>query len=907
MMLGNSLGEMSGRGVLGEVFPGTSDELPGVAPDLAHSLPMRPVMTRWYWHLACALVYVALAVVLVLVYRVRAGLEIPERTALFALGVLGTWRLSWFLTNVLRAAVYVNWWFPRLRRAADALGSAGLAGEVYVLITSYRMPRAVTLRVFEALFAEAARYGRPVRVMASMAGTEEQALVRAIFAQTERPASLQLELFTQSGAGKRVAMVDVLAAIQARQPAGDAVVAFMDGDTLLDAGSFARCFSFFRLDPRLGALTTDERAITTGSTLAREWFDLRFAQRHLYMSSVGLANRVLTLTGRFSAFRADIATHTDFIRILREDHLDHWRLGRIQFLTGDDKSTWYWVLREGWRMRYVPDVRAHTFDALPTQGFVLPTISLMHRWYGNMLRTNTRALALGPRVGCFVWWSLLEQRISMWTSLVGPAYCLLVLSGRIHGLIAAYLLWTLGVKTLQSLFIGAPRGRVSPFYPFLLYYNQVVGALVKIHMSFRLDRQRWTRQGTGAAAAPVRRFNRVLSPVLTAAAYAVFLFAVSAVALHKPHLDEARTQRQLERMLAEAKPGGVVRVAAGDLRLMRPLVVKRDDVTIEGAGVGRTNLLADFSSDGLENPAMIVVRGELPEDVPTERRAQLAESLAAAQTKLVLTHVLPVHAGDFVELRESNDQPFLNALGAGTWTKPLPPLRQSIARVAAVAGNTLTLEHPAGDDFARNTSVSVVQLRRGIALRGMTLHYDLGAEPSAELYANARPHRAVDGILLVGAAQTQIEDVQILSAGRHPLNIDTSYAPSVRNVRLQGAWNKGAGETGQLRIVRTDYGNFEHLTLLGLKHLSFQWSSHDNYIGQLDSDSNVSFRGGYSHRNRITVAHLVLRPNYPWPRVARTPMHAPWAPPDGAGNVVLAPDGRAIPAEDLPTSLLAEK
>lgn len=523
MIVGNSQGEISGSGA------------PQDVPDLAaleKLLPSRPAMTKLLWHVGCAALYVGL--VALLVHRVRMELEIPGRVLLFAVGILGIWRLSWFLTNVIRAAVYVRWYFPRLRSAADALGDQGRAGEVYVLITSYKMRPEVTLQVFRALFDEATRYGKPVCVMASMASTAEQELVRTILAQVERPASLQLQLFTQTGAGKRAAMAEVLEAIREKKTAADAVVAFMDGDTLLEAGSFGRCFPFFRLDPGLGALTTDERAITTGTCIAREWFDLRFAQRHLYMSSVGLANRVLTLTGRFCAFRADIATDADFIRIIRQDHIDHWRLGRIEFLTGDDKSTWYWLLRAGWRMRYVPDVRAHTYDALPARGFVRPTISLMHRWYGNMLRTNGRALALGPRVGCFVWWSLLEQRISMWTSLVGPAYCLLILTDRIHGLITAYLLWTLGVKTIQSLLIGLPRRRVSPFYPFLLYYNQVVGAMVKIHMSFSLDRQRWTRQGTGESIASGRRFNRILSPLFTATAFAALVAAVGMVALTKP-------------------------------------------------------------------------------------------------------------------------------------------------------------------------------------------------------------------------------------------------------------------------------------------------------------------------------------------------------------------------------------
>ena len=45
----------------------------------------------------------------------------------------------------------------------------------------------------------------------------------------------------------------------------------------------------------------------------------------------------------------------------------------------------------------------------------------MRRWFGNMLRTNGRALALSPtRIGPFAWWSILDQRVSMWTTLTAP-------------------------------------------------------------------------------------------------------------------------------------------------------------------------------------------------------------------------------------------------------------------------------------------------------------------------------------------------------------------------------------------------------------------------------------------------------------------------------------------------------
>src|SRR3546814_7712485 len=62
---------------------------------------------------------------------------------------------------------------------------------------------------------------------------------------------------------------------------------------------------------------------------------------------------------------------------------------------------------------------------------------------------------------------------------------------------------------------------IGPAFPLLLYYNQIVGSIVKIHVSFRLDQQSWTRQRTKLAAsgdAFQTRFNWWSSQLLMFAA-----------------------------------------------------------------------------------------------------------------------------------------------------------------------------------------------------------------------------------------------------------------------------------------------------------------------------------------------------------------------------------------------------
>jgi len=145
-----------------------------------------------------------------------------------------------------------------------------------------------------------------------------------------------------------------------------------------------------------------------------------------------LSGRVLVLTGRFSIFRAELALSRGFIAAVGRDACFSPSHGRIRMETGDDKSTWFWALRAGWNMLYVPDVTVCCLEKQPRPTFLNSSVTLMGRWYGNMARNSGRAIALGPRrLKVFVWIALIDQRVSPWTTLVSPiAATILVITGQ---------------------------------------------------------------------------------------------------------------------------------------------------------------------------------------------------------------------------------------------------------------------------------------------------------------------------------------------------------------------------------------------------------------------------------------------------------------------------------------------
>lgn len=428
-------------------------------------------------------------------YAPEAVWQPGTREFFVILGALGVWRYSWGAVHLMRSLIYRRRDFPKLRREADRLGEEALPSHVYIVISSFRVRAETTVRVYQAAIAEAIRYGRPVTIVASLVEMADQRLIKRLFQKMAPPPQVRLMLVRRPAIGKRLRMACSLRAVSRCRPPADSAVIVVDGDTLLQPGCLARSLPFLQLLPDVGGITTDEDCIVESGPVVEAWHRLRFAQRHLLMSSMALSRRLLVLTGRMSIFRGALATDPSFIETVGADYIDHWRLGRVQLLTGEDKSTWFWLLNADYKMLYLPDVQVTTIEHPLSQWLLPASTPLMLRWFGNMLRISFRAIALGPRrIGMFAWWCLIDQRLSMWTPLVGPMIALFFAIGKSAVFLYTYALWVGFTRLIQALALLTVRPTISGLYPPLIYFGQVYGALVKTYILFRLDRQRWTRQ-----------------------------------------------------------------------------------------------------------------------------------------------------------------------------------------------------------------------------------------------------------------------------------------------------------------------------------------------------------------------------------------------------------------------------
>lgn len=449
---------------------------------------------------------------------------------IFIIGAVGIWRYSVGMMHYIRGLFFLYVVFPLHRRRASRALVKHPPAHVYLMVTSFRIETKTTAMVYRSIIEEAMNCNIPATVVASIVELSDESIIRHLWEYYKPGKDLRLKIVRIPGTGKRDGLAYGFRAIARDMPHPSSLVAVVDGDTVLEAGVVKRCVPYFSLFPKVGALTTNEFCDVLGSYWVSQWHKLRFAQRHINMCSMGLSKRVLTLTGRMSMFRASVVTSPEFIDDVENDTLDHWRLGRFKFLTGDDKSSWFSLMRKGWDTYYVPDAVINTVEHPPEKSFLLSARKLMFRWYGNSLRQNSRATRLGlSRLGLLTYYILWDQRISMWTSLLGLTAAMVawVKYSIIYFLI--YLLWICITRVIVTLLLIASGHRVGPAFPLMLYFNQIFGSALKIYVFFRLDIQSWTRQKTKLKKHddPFQAwFNRVSTPTMTFAAVGTFLATV---------------------------------------------------------------------------------------------------------------------------------------------------------------------------------------------------------------------------------------------------------------------------------------------------------------------------------------------------------------------------------------------
>jgi glycosyltransferase Alg8 len=875
-------------------------------------------------------------IALVLLIWLQPQIYLLKHGVIITLTFFALWRYGWMILNYIRALIYRYFYYPALRRKVNQLPeSVKYPQHLYFMIPSYKEDFWVSVECFRSILSEIKSIPSKVTIVVATATPKEDAVIQAMFKAYEEAHRIKL-IFQHQNAGKRIAMGHALRTIareyhQEKFSDPNSVTIFMDGDSYLEEGFLRKMLPFFASEYNLGAVTTNEVAyINSKNRWYIEWFNLKFGQRHILFQAHSLSRKVMTLTGRLSAYRTDIVVKEAFIKQVENDILTDPLHGKFRFLMGDDKSTWFYLLKNGWDMLYLPDILCVSLESRDGK-FLQLSRSLPYRWFGNTLRNNTRALKLGPRkMGWYIWYVILDQRFVMWTSLVGVVSALILSFTISPYYLLFFIVWVIFIRLFQLFMISFFGHMVNWRMLLLILYTQWIGALVKIKAFYNLSDQSWSKnsdvQKNKKEAVHIKHPLVYLMPKI--AMYSTItlfltLLLVTHSALKVPgknlisyfkNFDTANSLQlnaaqnfqktypvviylkrygirpgskdvaeKINKIVAKSDPKHkiVLQFDEGVYDLYTPLFITRSNIVIQGAGKEKTILLSHIRG---KHKSVIGILGKRGKRIGfIEKNIYRNQSHLFCKTKK--------EVGKYLLVRQPNDLPFLQMLGSKKWFKKYPYLRQEIVKVYDYTPSLsrIDTEKPLLTDFeAQKSEVVALKVVENVELRDFTLkqmYTDAKIESYQYLYENSAPEVSVDAILLEYAANVHIENLNILQSGSHPVHMNYSYRIFLENLKIDGSWNKGKKGNGYVRFARTYYSVFRNSLVRNIRHITLQWSAAGNHIYNIQSGVDINLHGGYAHHNKIDHIVFDIPQQHHWKAIETCPDDARWAPPDGKNDI----------------------
>ncbi len=439
-------------------------------------------------------------------------------------GIIGFYRYSLWIVHLIRAQIYEKIVYANLKKKITQLPEKDwMPKRLYFLIVSYKENKKVLYNSIKSIIQESRKLNLPATICMGTASFHDEKIVSDAVNTLAQGHEIKVMFVRQNSPNKRLQIGRALRTLVKQQPQKNEPIIFMDGDSIIMPECLKKCLPVFHVQKNVHALTTNEKIIVKNSGLLANILNLRFAIRNFHMNSMSLSKKVLCLTGRFSIFRAGQIANEEFISRLEKDSINDWFWQKIHFLSGDDKSTWYSLLKKRAKMLYIPDAFVYSVET-EHKKFFNSYIQKLKRWNGNMLRNNGRALALGPeKIGFFPWFILLDQRISMWTALVSPSIVFLSLFKDLQ-LTYMLIIWILSIKYLQTLFLFYYGRTINWSFPLIYYLNQILNGIVKIYMLFHLNIQNWdNRKVNQQKILPQKKFYFAFAKYKTAVSLALFL------------------------------------------------------------------------------------------------------------------------------------------------------------------------------------------------------------------------------------------------------------------------------------------------------------------------------------------------------------------------------------------------
>ncbi len=806
---------------------------------------------------------------------------------------------------------------------------------LYFVIPSYFEMPEIVLKVFKSIMDECSSLPcEMISIIMSVGSQEEVNHINKFAIENYDLRNVKITFMIQKS-GKRIAMGHALRAVsrdfnrvsQWDESNKDDLVVMMDGDAVLVSGILEKTLPLFKIKPNLGVVTPNNIALSIHpDSIFQIWYQLKFMQRNHTFQSHSLSKRILTTTGRFCVYRAPIVVDNEFIKFVETDHIDHWIFGRFRFLMGDDKSTWFYCLKEGYEMLYIPDAHVLSIEER-SKGFFKTSISLMKRWYGNTLRNNKRAIMLGPKkMGFFIWWCLVDQRLTTWTPLVGLVSSIMLSIFISPYYFMFYMIWVLITRLLMSWVYVLQGMRLRVEHIIIMIYVQWVGSIVKLITMYNLKKQSWDK---GESSDSIYEELHGIFPVFQKSIrhmmvglniFILFIFcglsthalSVPPLAFFKDFFTIQAAERPSSRVINAAEFGAVgndsvaddvainkairsvssdaqttLQLPSGRLILNAPIRVNKSNITIAGDKNSSTILDSHFSIK--EGSSAIVVSGD--------KGASIGSLSVDAKKNDEVLLIDPRYKSEstyknaeYIWIGTPNTKEFLDKIGSKEWNREYPWLRQTIVQSYSISKDAIKILKPLSFDMPEKAEIYAPNIIRGITIKDLSLTQavpNMKTQQAKSQYRDLASKYAVNGISFEWAAHSAVENVTIDYAGRNPISLENSYSVNMKNLHIDGSWNKGKDGNGYVRFSRSYYCSIADSEIKDIRHLVFQWSSSHNTVEHCKIYVDVNFHGGFSHDNLVTGCTISPPDSHPWGRVTRMKKGGShWAPADGEGNVV---------------------
>ena len=309
------------------------------------------------------------------------------------------------------------------------------------------------------------------------------------------------------------------------------------------------------------------------------------------------------------------------------------------------------------------------------------------------------------------------------------------------------------------------------------------------------------------------------------------------------------TAAELQRLIDTAAAGTTLQLEAGHYNFDRTIVVNRDDISVVGAGSGKTFINVPSS---LGEEAFQIGSGS------KTGAFKLSADMAEGSKVMTLSGTHSFVAGDHVYLSRESTAAFYAEIGDTTWANTNVALRTSIARVVAVDGLKITLSTGVHFDFTTGeTTVSEIGMAENVKVGGFTVDYGLAtADPSKFLNTlSAYDRNAV--IEVDGTAGLVLFDIASHDVPSLGVNVASSTNANIDNITMTGAHNKGDGGNGYGLQIRDVYDSrFTNLSDMDMRHsvVFASWTSAvGNFVHVAQTDRDINFHGGRDHDNVVMV------------------------------------------------------